>query len=182
MQGENLSRALYAKPKPDFQLPPDNHLKRLDLYEIYQSRDSWFHNYNIFVLKDLLLQQTDGGRSFYYINKDALHGLLAFYDDGNIAAGSETLKTVADKIPKILEFNTWQYPKLLFAGTIVTKTATSSWNNITTPQISTPSQNAIIWWLQNDTKASLMDRKYILISGPMRYSYRYSILYKTNIT
>lgn len=81
------------QPTLDFHLPPDHHLKHLKpLYGLSESGDSWFHKYNTFLLKNLLLQQTDVYMSFYYINKDSLHGLLAVYVDDIIGAGPETFK------------------------------------------------------------------------------------------
>lgn len=39
----NLSRAVYIKPTPQFQLPPDHNLKILKLlYVLSESDDAWF--------------------------------------------------------------------------------------------------------------------------------------------
>lgn len=102
---DNLSRDVYMKFTLEFQLPPEHYLKVLNpLYGLSESGDLLFNKY-YFILKKVLLKQTDGGIAFYYIYKEHLQGMLAVYVDDTITSGNKPFKTLADQIPQTFESN-----------------------------------------------------------------------------
>lgn len=66
--------------------------------------------------KKLLLKQTCFDMSFYYTNKESLHGLFQLYFDDTIAEFQDHFKNLTDEISKTFESKPRQYPAFLFTG------------------------------------------------------------------
>ena len=124
IQGENLSRTVYVRPTPDFELPENSLLKLLKpLYGLSESGDAWFQRYNGYLTKNLKLEQTDGDMSCYYKREEEeeLQGLLGVYVDDTLAAGSEKFKKLTDNIEKHFESKPREYLPFQFAGINIKK-------------------------------------------------------------
>lgn len=102
IQGYDMERDVYMKPATEFKLDPDTQLKLLkQLYGLYESSDSWYHQCTSFVRNEMNLKPTDVDASLLFKRdeeKEHLQGVLEVNVGDKLATGNKAFGKQTDEI------------------------------------------------------------------------------------